>query len=653
MGSYAIGLSGLRVAQQMIDLTSTNIANATTEGYHRQEAIISPVILNTYSGVGIGGAEISAVRRNINSLLEVEIANQQGVLSQTSEELDVLRAIEAAFGEVGSGGLSDAIDNFFNSLTELAGDPNNEAMRVQAVWAGDALAGEFRNLGTFLQVMDTQIRDQTEEGVREFNSLTAKINDLTDEMAVIELRGGSNNILRDQRDQAVMELSKLADVRVAGMDDAQVESLRVSAWGIPVVTRTSSIEIESYIDNDGDLSVGVLDSGVYQSGARGGKIGAMLAVKNDILSDLRTNLDALANEVITAVNDIHIQGVGSNGSFSELTGITVDSGAFSGWSAPITDGSFYVRVTDTSTNAVTRTKVDVATTDTVSDISTLIDGITGVSTSIGNSALTIAADAGYKFDFMPAVLPTPTSSTIAGTSVPTISGLYSGTTNQTYTCTVVGTGDVGVATSLSLEVRDGSNQLMRTMNIGQGYAAGDLLEIDSGIDVALTSGGFVNGDVFTVQALADSDTSGFLGAAGINSLFSGTSAANMAVRSDILDDPTGRFACSIGAAMTDSVNVDHMINIGDVTRSALSDKSVQDYYRNIVVGVGQSVSIREAKKIGLDNVVTQLESQRENISGVDINEEAAKLISLERMYQGMARVIAAQDKALGVLMDLL
>jgi len=47
MGAYGIGLSGLKVAQRMIELVSTNIANATTEGYHRQEAVVRPVVLNS------------------------------------------------------------------------------------------------------------------------------------------------------------------------------------------------------------------------------------------------------------------------------------------------------------------------------------------------------------------------------------------------------------------------------------------------------------------------------------------------------------------------------------------------------------------------------------------------------------------------------
>ena len=112
----------------------------------------------------------------------------------------MLRTIEAAFGEVGGDGLATAIDRFFNSLTELAADPKNEALRVQVVWAGDTVAGEFRNLGRFLTDVENQVQRQAEGYVADFNILTAEIDDLTDEMSALEVHGGTSNILKDRRD---------------------------------------------------------------------------------------------------------------------------------------------------------------------------------------------------------------------------------------------------------------------------------------------------------------------------------------------------------------------------------------------------------------------------------------------------------------------
>jgi flagellar hook-associated protein 1 FlgK len=653
MGSFSIGLSGLQVAQRLMDVVSSNIANATTEGYHRQEAVVRPIVLKHYGGVGIGGAEVTEIKRSINNLLELEITRHQGNFSQASEELNVLRTVEAAFGEIGSGGLAVAIDKFFNSLTELAADPQNEAMRIQTVWAGDAMAGEFRNIGQFLADVEVQVKRQAEGFITEFNNLATEVDDVTDEMVALSARGGTSNLLADRRDQAVRKMAELADIQIGGTGEDMVESLRISAWGTPVVSRASQMELEVVAIDNGDLAVGAKDSEIYQSTVRGGKIGAMLEMKNDILGGIRSDLDALANQIMSAINSIHIQGVGSSGSFTELDGVAVSDQALSEWDLPVVDGSIYVRVTNTNTGVVTRSQIDIDVTDTLTDVTALLDGVNGLSASVSLAALKLDADNGFTFDFLPELHSEPYTSAVTGDAPVTISGIYTEQTNQIYTARVVGTGQVGIAADLSLEVRDAGGELIKRLNVGQGYAAGESIDIGLGMMVAFGSGQLNVNDEFTIQALGDTDTSGFLNAAGINTFFSGSSAHDMAMRSEIMDDPSRRLAVSWGSAATDSESVGRMIDVGESSYAALGDKSIQDFYRGIVTGVGQSVVVREARASALDNVIMQLNTQRDDISGVDINEETAKLITLERMFQGMARVIAAQDESMDELMQLI
>ena len=83
MSNLHIGLSGMRVAQQALDLIGTNISNAATEGYHRQDARIAPVYYGGggFSGVG-GGAEVIEVRRNMDVLIEEELVRQNPLYKQ-------------------------------------------------------------------------------------------------------------------------------------------------------------------------------------------------------------------------------------------------------------------------------------------------------------------------------------------------------------------------------------------------------------------------------------------------------------------------------------------------------------------------------------------------------------------------------------------
>ena len=380
-------------------------------------------------------------------------------------------------------------------------------------------------------------------------------------------------------------------------------------------------------------------------------LGAMLSLNNRLLDDIRGSLDALAQEVMDVINRLHVQGVGVNGSFTEVTGVPVTSTTLENWSNQVTSGSFFVRVVDTATGGVTRQEITVdPTVDTITDIRDRLDAVDGLSASIVDQSLRIQADAGHTFDFLPAVPSQPHTSNITGDAEVTVSGIYEGQTNQTFTCTISGTGQVGIAGDLSVEVRNGAGELMSTVNVGSGYAAGDPLEIGGGISIAIGTGQLNDSDDFTIQLFADTDTSGFLSAAGINTLFAGSSAADIAVRSNILNNPW-RFAGAVDPNGTDGVNVQRMIDASLQARSALDNVSLRDYSARLVSSVGQAVQVRRARKDSLQNVVRQLDSQRDSISGVDLNEETARLVMYERMFQAMSVAIRTQDKALQYLLE--
>ncbi len=269
-----------------------------------------------------------------------------------------------------------------------------------------------------------------------------------------------------------------------------------------------------------------------------------------------------------------------------------------------------------------------------------------------SSKLNIQADTNYTFDFLPAVLPLPTASTLTG-APPTISvsGIYTGTSNDTFQFTVVGTGAVGNGT-LQLEVRDGAAQLITTLNVGAGYAAGDKLDIGNGIKISLSSGDLNAGETFDVDAFSTSDTSGLIAAVGINTLLSGTNVSNMAVCSDIVSTP-GRVASALGADMTDNTNALRMYDLKNQALTSLNSLTPGQFYRQIVTDVGQQLFIKEARKDNIESMVQNLNNQQGEISGVDINDEAAKLLAFEQMFQAMGKYLSIVNSSLLTIMEML
>ena len=661
MMNFSIGLSGLDAAQKALDVIGNNIANAATEGYHRQRVDFSPAYSSKQGSVLLGGGvDVKGITRMIDGLLEQEILRQQSVLEQVSQEFGTLRTIENTLGELSTedGGLNATIDRFFNSLQDLSAHPAENIWQNQIVSDAKAMAGQFRAIGEFLTALETRIRLEAENTIDSINTLVSQIAELNDKIETIEMVGAQANNMRDQRDRCISDLSELIGIQTLGRKHGVVD---VSVGGIPLVIGASAYELESGFDENGDLGISITGTFNYATDVQGGKIGGLLSLKNELVSDIHDNLDSVAAAIIQEINHYHVQGVGSEGSFTSLTGRVNASGDLTDISN-VTAGSIFVRVTNTGTGAITRTEITVdpdnpADNDSLDDIATALSAITGLTASVNSSnQLTITAATGYKYDFLPAVLPAPEAADISfnGTSDPTVStsGIYTGSSNDTLTFTVSGTGEVGVD-DLTVTVTDRSSDTIATINIGSGYAAGDRIDIGStGIKIALSRGDLVDGDSFSIDVFGNTDTSGVLAAVGINTFFSGTGAVDMAVSADISADP-GRVAAALGAEMGDNTNAVRMANVRDAAITDLGGLTSGEYYRQLVTDIGQQLSLKQMRQDNLEVMVLNLANQQAETSGVDINNEAAQLLIFEQMFQAMARYMNTINVAVSSLMELL
>ena len=661
MANFSIGLSGLDAAQKALDIIGNNVANAATEGYHRQRVDFSPAYSTQQGSVLLGGGvDIEGVTRMIDTLLEQEILRQQSAMEQVSQEFGTLRTIENTLGELSTedGGLNATIDRFFNSLQDLSAHPTETIWQNQIVSDAKAMAGQFRTMGEFLAALETQIGLETENIIDSVNTLVGQIAELNDRIETIEMVEGQANNMRDQRDRSISDLSELIGIQTISRNYGVVD---VSVGGAPLVIGASAYELESGLDENGDLGISITGTFNYATDVQGGKIGGLLSLKNDLVSDIHDDLDSLAAAIIQQINQYHVQGVGSQGSFTALTGWRNASGDLTDFSN-VTAGSIFVRVANTATGAITRTEITVdpdnpADNDSLSDIATALSAITGLTASVNSSnQLTITAATGYKYDFLPAVPGAPKAADISfsGSSDPTVSasGIYAGGSNDTLTFTVSGAGDVGVD-DLTVTVTDGASNTIAIINIGSGYAAGDLIDIGgTGIKIALSTGDLVDGDSFSIDVFADTDTSGVLAAVGINTFFSGADALNMAVSEDISADPT-RVAVALGAEMVDNTNAVRMADVRDAAVADLGGLTCGEYYRQLVTDIGRQLSLKQMRQENLEAMVLSLANQQAETSGVDINNEAAQLLIFEQMFQAMAKYMNTISASVASIMELL
>jgi flagellar hook-associated protein 1 len=657
MSNFDIGLSALNAAMKALDVVGNNVSNASTEGYHKQVVNLSPSYSvsdgNTLVG---GGVNVTGVTSVIDKYLEHEILKQQSTLNQTTQEASTLTDIETAFGELStsSTGLSTSINNYFNALSSLSAHPDEVSYQNEVLTTGEEMASQFNTLGKYLDNLKVETKSQVGDYVKQINTLAGQIAGLNGNIQHIEMTGGQANNLVDQRDELISKMSELTGVQTQEMDNGVVD---VVACGASVVVGTNTINLEDGLRSDGKLGISAAGTYAYDTTVDGGKLGGLLEMYNNTASSIHTDLDTLAGSIIQQVNQCHVQGVGTDGSFSELNGQTMSSGSISDYVPPVSNGAFYIRVTYTDPVShqvtVTRDRIAVNTTDTLSTIAARISSIPELNASVSGNKLSIQAENDCTFDFLASPLPSPTRGCYTAPQYPSVSvsGDYTGTENQTFTCIAVGTGSVSNG-SLKLEVRDGNGSVVNTLNIGSGYAAGDELDLGNGIKISVGSGNLNAGDNFAVDAYANTDTSGLLAAIGMNTFFTGSSATDIAVSNELTDSP-GKVASASGADGTDNNNALKLASLSDLKVDSLNSMTISDYYQQLVTNIGEQVSVKKTEQTNGEDLVLSLTNQESTVSGVDINEESAKMLVYEQMFQAASKYISTVNNSLTSLMDIL
>ncbi len=289
MQNFAIGLSGLNAAQTALEIVGNNVANAATEGYHRQRIELSPASFGEIPA----GVDVAGVTRMIDTLLEGEILRQESSYGQVSQELSLLSTVETTLGEFSdSGGLNATMDTFFDSWRALAAHPLEQVPRTEVISTAQALAGEFRRLGASLASLGDQVALEAQHTVDSINLLASQIAELNGKIQAAEIGPGLGeaNNLRDQRDRLIGDLAKLVGIETLPRENGVVD---VAVAGVPVVTGAMVVDLR--LDVASDESLVVFADGAAGSGleVEGGRLGGLLTLKNGLLEDIRADLDTL------------------------------------------------------------------------------------------------------------------------------------------------------------------------------------------------------------------------------------------------------------------------------------------------------------------------------------------------------------------------
>jgi flagellar hook-associated protein 1 FlgK len=161
----------------------------------------------------------------------------------------------------------------------------------------------------------------------------------------------------------------------------------------------------------------------------------------------------------------------------------------------------------------------------------------------------------------------------------------------------------------------------------------------------------LNSDSPNSEFAFSNDTSGTLAALGVNTFFTGTSAATLGVNSVVARDPT-KFAASRSGIDGDTANAVDMTAFLDRPLETADGKSINDVYEGFVSDVTQGAAVTKSVAEGYRTFETTLKGQQLALSGVNLDEEAVNMMSFQRAYQASARLIKVINDLLETLASL-
>ena len=650
----SLGIRAMNANYAALQATGHNIANANTEGYSRQS-----VVLETNGGqfTGAGffgkGVNVATVQRAHSEFLTREAATSKSVAAADEARSAQLTQLEKVF-PLGEAGLGYAASQMFNALVDVANKPSDTSSRQVVLARAGEFASKLATAGGQIETLQRGVTEELKASVTQANMLATRVAELNQRIASATGSGQTPNDLLDQRDQAISELSAYVQVTRIDAGDGTVslfvgggQKLVLAGQATPLVTVPDSYDATK-------LQLGVNDSGslrmLSQELLTGGSIAGLMRFQNEDLVAARNQLGQLAAAVAGSVNRQQALGLDGSqppGSGAPLLSVgapqvlpassNTGSGNVSISVAEPTElqASDYELLADPSLPAgsYTLTRLSDGSTQTVSNGS-VVDGMRitiGAPAPAANDRFLLqpvamaAVSASLAMENtrgLAAASPVAATFDVDNIGTASVSALSATAVNGAaapLTATLTFTDDVG---SYSWELRDAGNALVRS---GTGsWSAGNPIRSDAWTpatpaqryDWALELNGVPrSGDVLTVGATPFPAS----------------------------DNGNARAMMALGEA--------GLVGQRTVGGTVVPGASVTDAYANMLAEIGVRVQGAELAAQQSATIADQADADLQSKVGVNLDEEAARLIQFQQSYQAAAKMLQVAQSLFDTLLQ--
>lgn len=147
------------------------------------------------------------------------------------------------------------------------------------------------------------------------------------------------------------------------------------------------------------------------------------------------------------------------------------------------------------------------------------------------------------------------------------------------------------------------------------------------------------------------DTSGAVSALGLNNLFTGFTAEDIAVNEDLVDNPE-LFATGNSFTSDNNETINSLIELRDESVMSDNTQTIEEYYTTIVGRLGVEAEAASNNYEMKESLLLQSETNNENVSGVSLDEEIISLYSYQKAYQAAAEFITVIDECMQTILDM-
>jgi len=307
-----IGVRSLMANQAVLQITGHNIANANTPGYSRQivnlESVAGGRTVSGYMGQGVN---VASVQRAHSSVLTVQTAAAKAEYAADAKRAEKLKQMEGSF-PTGSASIGLAINSMLSGFADVAASPSDMTARYVALARASETANRLRGTSSQLSDLASGVRSELAEKVNVSNELIERIAKLNEEITRTQSDGHAPNDLLDQRDQFISQLNQYMQTSQLSADDG---SLTLFA-GNQILVMGSQAATLSLVTDPLDPSLNLLQ---LQRGAdvipfndaamSGGEIKGLLTFQKDDLAMGFNLLGRLTMATGLAVNQQHERGL--------------------------------------------------------------------------------------------------------------------------------------------------------------------------------------------------------------------------------------------------------------------------------------------------------------------------------------------------------